>query len=103
VSNGELPKQPQTKLHLAGLLLIFLGALFPTPSVYSGTRHRSSDRPLLAAVAHHLGHCEASLTTFPRTHGTWPGLRCCLGLVEAILLVLLVVVLGWIWWWTTFI
>jgi DUF4097 and DUF4098 domain-containing protein YvlB len=95
VSNGELPQQPQRSSIFAGLLLILLGALFLLhrfdPDLGIGHLIARYWPVLLIVwgVAKLIDHVSAQRAGRARPPVLSGG--------EAVLLVLLVVVLGWIW------
>jgi hypothetical protein len=95
VSNGELPKQPQRSSIFAGLLLILLGALFLLHRYIPelGIGHLIARYwPLLLiiwGIAKLVDHLFSQRTGRARPSVLSGG--------EAVLLMLLVVVLGWIW------
>jgi len=95
VSNDELPKQPQRSSIFAGLLLIFLGALFLlhryVPELGIGHLIARYWPVLLIiwGIAKLVDHLSAQRSGHARPPVLSGG--------EAVLLVLLVVVLGWIW------
>ena len=95
MSNGELPQQPQRSSIFAGLLLILLGVLFLLHRYMPelGIGHLIARYwPLLLiiwGIAKLVDHLSAQRTGHARSPVLSGG--------EAVLLVLLVIVLGWIW------
>ncbi len=95
MSNGELPQQPQRSSIFAGLLLILLGVLFLLHRYIPelGIGHLIARYwPVLLiiwGIAKLVDHLSAQRTGHARPPVLSGG--------EAVLLVLLVVVLGWIW------